>query len=101
MQDEEEAAKWERKADRVMDEAGAAFARLHTALNEVQALMNEADTQERVARVVAEAQTSSLPRNMDVTEATIYKIRETFDLWRSSMANGATIEVDHSVVDTQ
>ena len=96
-----EAEQWERKADRVMNETSAAFGRVASALQELQQLMNEADTPERVELVVREAQTSHLRHNLDVTESAITKTREAFDLWRSSLAKGSTFTQDMSVIDVQ
>jgi len=104
---EREAENWNRKAERVMRELGAAAGGFDSKLNAFAKLMDEASNDEAQRRfIVKEANIGSLPHNLDRLESTIHTLRDMLNLYQSSIAK-STIEVQQdqevyrNVVDTQ
>jgi membrane protein involved in colicin uptake len=104
---EEEAQKWNKKADRVMSEMGAAVGRAAAVAREVDLLFKEADSPERRREIMALAHTTSLRKNTYALKGALKALEETFNLYEHSVDYEQTVAsidpaaYDGTVIDTQ
>jgi hypothetical protein len=105
---EEEAQKWNKKADRVMSEMGTAVGRAAAAAREVDLLFKEAkDDIDRRRLIMRLAQTTSLRQNTYALKGALKALEHAFNLYENSVdyeqvvASVDPAAYDGSVVDTQ